>query len=276
MQPSPAVPDDFAAPRRPQEPKSRRFRTVRVVMALILREIGSRDSRSSLGFLWSIIEPVATVAILSIAFALFTRTPRLGTNFPLYYVTGIVPFHIYSQISNRVSGSIRFSRQLLGFPSVTVMDTLLARFLLNYFINIIVFIILSYGVLHYYDLRVNVQMPPVIEALVMAGALAIGIGTFNSVLFIMFPAYDYVWTMVSRPMMIASGVLILIEDLPDWLYNILWWNPAAHIVAEMRHGFYPFYDTNWVSPFYVFMVAGISFVLGLITLQKYVYDALDR
>ena len=276
MQPSPAVPDDFAAPRPPQEPKSRRFRTVRVVMALILREIGSRDSRSSLGFLWSIIEPVATVAILSIAFALFTRTPRLGTNFPLYYVTGIVPFHIYSQISNRVSGSIRFSRQLLGFPSVTVMDTLLARFLLNYFINIIVFIILSYGVLHYYDLRVNVQMPPVIEALVMAGALAIGIGTFNSVLFIMFPAYDYVWTMVSRPMMIASGVLILIEDLPDWLYNILWWNPAAHIVAMMRHGFYPFYDTNWVSPFYVFMVAGIAFVLGLITLQKYVYDALDR
>ena len=276
MQPSPAVPDDFAAPRPPQEPKSRRFRTVRVVMALILREIGSRDSRSSLGFLWSIIEPVATVAILSIAFSLFTRTPRLGTNFPLYYVTGIVPFHIYSQISNRVSGSIRFSRQLLGFPSVTVMDALLARFLLNYFINIIVFIILSYGVLHYYDLRVNVQLPPVIEALVMAGALAIGIGTFNSVLFIMFPAYDYVWTMVSRPMMIASGVLILIEDLPDWLYNILWWNPAAHIVAMMRHGFYPFYDTNWVSPFYVFMVAGIAFVLGLITLQKYVYDALDR
>ena len=275
MQQTTADPDDFAALRPPQEPKSRRFRTVRVVMALILREIGSRDSRSSLGFLWSIIDPVATVAILSIAFALFTHTPRLGTNFPLFYVTGIVPFHIYNQISNRVSGSIRFSRQLLGFPSVTVMDALIARFLLNYFINIIVFIILSYGVLHYYDLRVNVQLPPVIQSLVMAGALAIGIGTFNSVLVIMFPTYDYVWSMFSRPLMIASGVLILIEDLPDWLYRILWWNPAAHIVAEMRHGFYPFYDTSWVSPFYVFIVAGIAFVLGLITLQRYVYDALD-
>ncbi len=276
MQPTTADPVDFAPIRPPQEPKARRFRTVRVVMALILREIGSRDSRSSLGFLWSIINPIVTVVILSIVFSLFTRTPRLGTNFPLYYMTGIVPFHFYSQISKSVSGSIRFSRQLLGFPSVTVLDTLIARFLLNYFINIIVFIILSYTIIHYYDLRVSVELLPVIESLTMAGALAIGIGTFNSVLFVMFPAYENVWGMFSRPLMIASGVLILIEDLPDWLFNFLWWNPAAHIVAEMRHGFYPFYDTGWVSPFYVFMVSGITFVLGLLSLQRHVYDALDK
>ena len=276
MQPTTADPVDFAPIRPPQEPKTRRFRTVRVVMALILREIGSHDTRSSLGFLWSIIDPIATVAILSIAFSLFTRTPRLGTNFQLYYVTGVVPFHFYTQLSKSVSGSIRFSRQLLGFPSVTVLDTLFARFLLNYFINIIVFIILAYTVIHYYDLRVNVELLPVIESLTMAGALAIGIGTFNSVLFIMFPAYDNIWSLFNRPIMIASGVLMLIEDLPDWLFHILWWNPVAHIVAEMRNGFYPFYDTSWVSPFYVFMVSGIAFVLGLLSLQRHVYDALDK
>jgi capsular polysaccharide transport system permease protein len=119
-------------------------------------------------------------------------------------------------------------------------------------------------------------MPPVINSLVMAGALGLGIGTFNSVLFVMFPTYDYVWSMFNRPMMIASGVLILIDDLPDWLFHILWWNPIAHVVAEMRHGFYPFYDHGWVSPFYVYMVAAVAFMLGLISLQRYVYDALDR
>jgi capsular polysaccharide transport system permease protein len=276
MQETLADPDDLAPPRPAQVPKSRRFRTVRVILALILREIGSRDARSSLGFLWSIIDPIATVAILSIAFSLLTRTPRLGTNFPLYYVTGIVPFHIYTILSTRVSGSIRFSRQLLGFPSVTVIDALMARFFLNYFVNIIVFITVTYGVLHYYDLRVNVQLPAVINALAMAGALGLGIGTFNSVLFLVFPAYEHFWGMFSRPMMVASGVLILIEDLPDWLFHILWWNPAAHFVAEMRHGFYPFYDHGWVSPSYVYLVAASAFMLGLISLQHYVYDALDR
>lgn len=267
---------EIAPPRPAQEPKTRRFRTARVVLALMLREIGTRDSRSSLGFLWAIIDPIATVAILSVAFSLFTRAPRLGTSFPLYYVTGIVAFHIYSHNAKTVSGAIRFSRQLLGFPSVTVMDTLMARFLLNYLVHLIVFIVLSYGVVHYYDLRVNLQLLPVISALVMAGALALGIGTFNSVLFIRLPAYEYVWGMLTRPMTIASGVLILIEDLPDWLFNILWWNPAAHIVAEMRHGFYPFYDTRWVSPGYVYAVAAVALVFGLVNLQRNVYDVLDR
>lgn len=266
-----------APPLRPaQEPRSRRFRTARVVAALILREIGTRDSRSSLGFLWSIIDPIATVVILSVAFALFTRHPRLGTNFPLYYVTGIVAFHLYAQISKTVSSSIRFSRHLLGFPAVTVLDAMMARFILNLMIHVLVFIVLAYGVIFYYDLRVTVDLGPVMVAMSMAATLGLGIGAFNSVLFLMLPTYEYLWGMLNRPLTIASGVLILIDDLPDWLFNILWWNPAAHIVAEMRHGFYPFYDTRWVSPGYVYAIALVTLVFGLVTLQRQVYDVLDQ
>ena len=245
-------------------------------MALILREIGSRDNRSSLGFLWSVIDPIATVVLLSVAFSLFLHSPPLGTNFPLYYVTGILPFHLYSHVAGRVAGSVRFSRQLLGFPSVMVLDTMIARFLLNYLINIVVFIVLASGIILYYGLRLNLDAHAILLSLAMAGALAIGVGTFNSVLFILFPTYEHLWSMITRPMTIASGVLILIDDLPDWLFAILWWNPAAHVVAEMRHGFYPFYDTGWVSAFYVFTFAAVALVLGLVTLRRHVYDALDR
>jgi capsular polysaccharide transport system permease protein len=276
MQQTTADPSDLPEIRSAQVPKTRRFRTIRVILALILREIGSRESRSSLGFLWAIIDPIATVVILSLTFSLMTRTPRLGTNFPLFYVTGVVPFHIYSQISNRISGSIRFSRQLLGFPSVTVLDAMFARFILNFMIDILVFIVLAYGIITYYGLRVNIDYFPAITSIVMAGSLAMGVGTFNSVLFMMFPSYENLWSMFSRPMMIASGVLLLINDLPNYLFRYFWWNPAAHVVAEMRHAFYPSYDASFVSPGYVFLFSAIAFALGLISLKRYVYDALDR
>ena len=264
------------APSPPQEPKSRRFRTFRVVMALILREIGSQDSRSSLGFLWAVIDPIASVVILSLAFGLITKTPPLGSNFPMYYISGVVPFHIYSTIGNKVSGSIRFSRQLLGFPAVTVLDALFARALLNFLIDIVVFIILCYGVIHYYGLRVNLDLEPIMLGITMAAALGVAIGTFNSVLFQLMPAYENLWSLFNRPMMIASGALIMISDLPTWLFHILWWNPAAHIVAEVRHGFYPTFNASWASPAYVWLICGITFAIGLITLQRLVYDALDR
>ena len=264
------------APARAQEPKGRRFRTFRVVSALIMREIGSHDSRSSLGFLWAIIDPIATVVILSLAFGLITKTPPLGTNFPLFYITGIVPFHIYTSISGKVSGSVRFSRQLLGFPAVTVLDALFARFILNSMIEALVFAALSAGVIYYYDLRVTLDISSVLLGLTLAALLGLAVGTFNSVLFLMSPAYDNLWSMFSRPMVISSGALILISDLPMWLFHILWWNPAAHVVAIVRHGFFSYYDDNWASASYVLLFCGITFVIGLITLQRYVYDALDK
>jgi capsular polysaccharide transport system permease protein len=217
-----AEPADFTPAPPPQEPKSRRFRTARVVLALILREIGSHDSRSSIGFLWSIIEPILTVIVLTMAFSLLTRNPRLGTNFPLYYVSGMVSFHIYAQVCAKVAGSVKFSRTLLGFPSVTVLDTL------------------------------------------------------NSVLFLMWPLYDSIWGVFSRPMVVSSGALILIDDLPTWLFHILWWNPMAHMVAEVRRGFYPTYDAPWVSIPYVLLFCGITFMVGLVMLQRKVYDVLDK
>jgi capsular polysaccharide transport system permease protein len=264
-----------ASLRPAQEPRTRRFRMARVVLALMLREIGASDARTSLGFLWSILDPIATVAILSVAFSLLTREPRLGTNFALFYVTGTVVFHLFSQVARSVAVAIRFSRNLLDFPAVAVIDALLARFLLNFLIHLIVFIVLSAGVILLYDLRVNLDIGPILVALAMAAALGMGIGTFNAVMFNLVPAYEFFWGMLNRPLMIASGVLVLIEDLPTWIFDLLWWNPAAHIVAEMRHGFYPFYDTSWVSSPYVFLVAGVTLAFGLVGLKRMVHEALE-
>ena len=276
MQPSPAEMPDTPTFAPAQVPKTRRFKTLRVVGALIIREIASRDSRTSLGFLWSLIDPIGTVIILSFAFSILLRNPRLGTNFPLYYVTGVVPFHMYSQLSGKISSSIRYSRQLLGFPTVTILDAIFARFALNATIHVLVFVVLSSVVVWWNDLNVNVNVPLVALSLSMAAALALGIGAFNSVLFVAYPGYENFWSMFNRPMLLASGVMILIEDLPDYYFHILWWNPIAAVVATMRAAFYPNYDISWTSPLYTFSIAALAFALGLVMLRSFVHDALDR
>jgi capsular polysaccharide transport system permease protein len=258
-----------------QVPRRRRFRTLRVVFALILRETGSRDTRNSLGFLWNLIDPIATIAMLSIMFSIISRSARLGTSFQLYYVTGVVPFHLYQALASRVAGSVRFSRNLLGFPSVTILDALLARFLLISFTNILVFVILLAIVNQYYDLRIHPDVGAILLALAMAMAFGLGVGTLNAVLFIASPTYESVFNIVTRPLMLASGVLFLLNDLPDQVFFYLKWNPCAHFVGELRHAFYPEYDASFVSPGFVFLVSGICFTLGLVGLRRYVVDALE-
>lgn len=260
----------------PQQPRSRHFRTFRVIMALILRETGSRESRTSLGFLWTFIDPLITVVILSIIFSFIQRTPPLGTSFELYYVTGVIPFHLYSHIAGRVAGSVRFSSNLLTFPSVTIVDVLVSRFLLNAFTNTLVFLIAAYGTIAFFDLSERPDIYGVMSSLGMAAALGLGVGTMNSVLFLWSSAYASLWGYMSRPLMVLSGVMIPIHEMPTEIYDVLKWIPMTHFITEMRASFFPSLDDRFVSPSYVLVIAVVTFVIGLLGLHRYVFDFLER
>jgi len=55
----------------------------------------------------------------------------------------------------------------------------------------------------------------------------------------------------------------------------LWYNPLVHIVGLMRRGFYPTYDATYVSVTYVFGVALVTLVFGLIFLKRYHREILN-
>lgn len=259
-----------------QPPKSRRFKFLRVATALMMREIASTDSRVSLGFLWQFIEPVATITVMTLVFQMMTRSPPLGTNFPLFYVTGLLPFQVFMVVGNKVSSAVRFSRPLLEFPAVNILDAIAARFVLNFVIECSVFVILVVLVVWTYQLRVTIDIPMAAASLALGGLLALGIGTFNSVLFLAFPLYEIVWGVVTRPLMLLSGVLFLYEGLPTFVQTWLIWNPLIHVVAIMRGAFYPGADTSYVNVMYVVMISLVTLALGLVMLKRFFRDALER
>lgn len=270
-----AAPQD-RPPRPAQQPRGRRFKTLRVTTALMMREIASTDSRTSLGFLWQFIEPVATIALMTLFFQMMTRTPPLGTNYPLFYVTGVLPFQMFTVLSNKISSALRFSRPLLGFPSVSVLDAIAARFILNFVIEGFVFITLAAGIIWAYDLHIVVDVPMAAGSLLLAAGLALGIGTFNSVLFVALPVYETMYGVISRPLMLVSGVLFLTDSMPEPIKSWILWNPVTHPVSMMRAAFFAGADRSHIDPFYVILIALVTFTLGLVTLRRYFRDAMDR
>lgn len=268
-----SAPESEFAP--PQIPKTRRFKSLRVILALMLRELESSESRSSLGFLWTFLEPVATIALMSVVFGLVSRTPPIGTNFPLYYLTGVAPFGLYMALANKSAAALRASRSLLGFPAVKPIDAIIARALLNFVIEVLVFLILAAIIIYFWSLRPHIQPIIVIEALLLAAMWGLSVGCFNAVFFLMVPAYATLWTVVNRPLMLASGVLIPISSIPEPYATYLWWNPIAHPVELMRAAFYSEVTPTHASPLYVILMSLGAFTFGMVMLHRYVRDAMD-
>lgn len=243
--------------------------TGRTILALVLREMTTRYGRSPGGYLWAILEPVGSILLLSIAFALIARHPPLGTSFLLYFATGMLPFSLYTNLDNSVSRSLSFSKPLLMYPAVRWIDAILARFLLNTLTKLVIIAIVLSGTLLLTETRTVLDFRPILAALGMAALLGLGMGLLNCALDGLFPAWDMIWAIATRPLFLASGVILLYEDLPPTIQAILWWNPLLHITGEMRSGFYPMYTAAYVSIGYVSGIALGLMVLGLLLVRRY-------
>ena len=253
----------------------RPFATSRATTALILREMSSTYGRTPLGYLWAVLEPVVGIALLTAIFSLGFKSPPLGTNFAIFYASGLIPFMMYMDISGKVMDSLRFSQRLLIYPRVTFMDALMARFILNLLTQLMVAYFLFTGMVMFLDTRTSPDLIKIATGLVMAAALALGIGSLNCFLTGMIPSWLRVWAILNRPLFLISCIFFVYETVPEPYRSILWYNPLVHVVGQMRSGFYPYYDAPYVSLEYVFGISLICFALGTVLLRRYARDILQ-
>lgn len=251
------------------------FVTVRVIGALILREMAGSNGRAIGGYFWVIAEPVLGVMLLTAIFSLGFRSPPIGTNFPIFYATGLLPFFMFMDISNKTAQSINFSRQLLGYRRVTFLDAILARAILAALTQLMVGFIVFTAILVMYETRTILNIPSILLSYSMAIAAALSIGAMNAVIMSFFPIWQRVWGILTRPLILVSGVIFLPWTFPEPIRGYLWYNPLIHVTGEMRRAFYYSYDGSYVSPIYVFAVSIVIGSVSLLFLRRYHREILE-
>ena len=255
---------------------NRRFATLRAVMALMIREMATRYGRSPGGYAWALLEPLGGVIILSVGMAIIVRTPPLGNSFVLFFATGFLPFQVYQNLSNNVARSINFSRALLFYPAVTWVDAVIARFVLNTLTDVLAMLILITGILSVIDTSTLLDIGPILMSLGLAILVGLGVGMLNCVIFGLFPVWMQVWSIVTRPLFLISGVIFLYDDMPAFAQDILWYNPLVHVTGLMRQGFYPTYRGDYISEAYVLTVALVCLFLGIVLMGRHHRDILNN
>lgn len=252
-----------------------RFATITTIAALMLREMSSTYGRNPGGYLWVILEPVLGIMLLTAAFSLVMRSPPLGSSFAIFYATGLVPFFVFNGVTSAVGNALGYSKQLLSYPRVTFVDALLARLILNTLTQFMSGFIILTVLMTVQDEQTSLDMFKISLAMLMAVVLGGGIGTLNCYLITRFPIWRSVWSVITRPLLLFSGVLLLPESIPEPFQGYLWYNPIAHVVSKMRTGFYPYYGGEWISPAYVFGVGLTCGLVGLMFLRRYYRDVLE-
>lgn len=249
---------------------------LRVIGALMVRDMGSRFGRASGGYMWAILEPLGGILLLSLAFGLALRNPPLGTSFMLFYATGVVPFSMFNMLSKSVGGAVQSNKGLLSYPVVSLLDAVFAKVALNFVTSLLVATLILGGIITFNGLHVNLDIASALLSVSLAALLGTGIGALNCVLFGFFPTWKNFWGVLTRPLFLLSGVFFTFESVPPAFQKILWWNPLVHVVGLMRAGFYGSYDAGYVSIPYVLGIALATFVLGSYLMRRHASALIEQ
>lgn len=249
-------------------PKARAPSARRAIAALILREMETSFGRSPGGYLWAVAEPLAAIALLSLAFSLAFHAPALGSSFALFYASGYLPYMLWLDASGRVAQALRQARPLLNYPAIGALDALIARFILAVLTHLVVISLVLGGLLALVGVSGHLRLPLLLEGLALAAALAFGTGVLNCALTQLWPLWDRIWQILTRPLFLISAVFFLPERMlapfDDWLM----WNPLIHAAGLVRAGLYAGYDAPGISPAYGFGLALGLAALGLLVLRR--------
>lgn len=232
---------------------------------LVKKGIKLKYRRSYLGILWSMLEPLLTMIVLTIVFGtLYGNTDR---TFPVYILSGRLLYSFYSSATKTTLKSIRSNSAMIKKVYVPKYLYPLSSVLYNYIIFLISMIVLAVvaAVLGVEPTLYLLQAP---VALIILFFLSYGSGMFLATIGVFFRDVEYLWSVGLMLIMYTCAIFYYPSKLlkSGWAW-ILKFNPLYCIIQIFRSAIFgkPMY------PPYVLYAVGFSVmitIVGVICFRK--------
>lgn len=235
-----------------------------VVFALFLRELKTRFGSYKFGYAWLLIEPMAHVILLSLAFSFVRDRALFGIDLPVFIVTGIIPFLMFKNIALRVMDGVDANRALFAYRQIKPMDDFMARTLLDAFLTVAVYALILVG-MAWVGLDVPLADPfSLIFLMAILVLMGLGLGMILSVFTHFMPEAKTLVRIAFLPLYLLSGIIFPIAAIPREYLPILLWNPLMHAIDLMRGAFFDTYRVlPEISLLFVVMATLVLLFFGL-------------
>ncbi len=236
---------------------------LRVLNALMLRDMRTRFAGSYWGYLVQVLWPVSHMFIVATAMVMRKVPPPFGDSAMIFAATGAVPALAFQYISREMMKSVMKNKPLTYYPQVRGLDVMFSNVLVEVvgsFLGIMVIMIILFAL----GLDpIPVDVTTAICGYLCAIALGIGVGTVNVAIIQVFPGWLLGYIGVGILLYMLSGVIFLASDFPERIYYYLKWNPVLQLVEWVRLGYDPSLPIT-IDYVYLFLWICGSLSLGLI------------
>ena len=232
---------------------------------LVSRDIKIKYRRSVLGVLWTVLNPLLMMVILSIVFSNIFKFDV--ENFPLYVLSGQVIFNFYNDATTSSMTSILSNGSLIKKVYVPKYLFVLSR-VVSSFINLmasfsalLIMMIVSRVELHW-------EMILSIIPLTMIVGFSLGIGLVLAALTVRFRDIMHLYAVFTTGLMYLTPVIYPMSILTEAIERIVMLNPLTNYLLMFRDVMFYATMPSFGSVFLGIIEMVLALVLGLLVFYK--------
>ena len=211
-----------------------------LIIQLVRRDIVSRYKRSFLGILWTMLNPLGTMIVMSIV---FSRLFEMRGAYPAFILTNLVAFNFFSQTTTVALGSMLWGSEL--FQRIYLPRTAFVLSTIGTGIVNILFSLVPLAIIFIFTktpVKETIILLPV--AILFLAAFALGFSLILSAFVVFFPDIAEMYPIVLTAWMYLTPIIYPEEMLADvlggWLLRL---NPLYRLIRFFRlvtfDGLYP-------------------------------------
>lgn len=207
-----------------------------LLLELVKKDIKLKYRRSYMGYVWTLLEPLLTMFVLTIVFSkLQGRDEKF---FPVYVLTGRLLYTFFSNSTKAAMKSIRHNGAMIKKVYVPKYIYPMATILSNYVIFLLSLIVLVI-------VAAVLGMPPTYRMLyafiplLLILILCMGVGMILSTFSVFFRDLEYLWSVFLMLIMYGSAIFYNIDTVIrrgyEWIFRI---NPLYLLILNFRDAIY--------------------------------------
>ncbi len=243
-----------------------------LIALFVRRDFVSRYKQTILGPLWLIIQPVMNSLVFTVIFGNRAGLPTDGLPQMLFYLSGTVLWHYFSNCLTGTSQTFISNAHLFGkvyFPRLVTPISIVISNLITLAIQFVLFMVFW---LFFYSRGADIYFTSWALALpllvlLMAG-LGLGFGIIISSLTTKYRDLNYLVGFGVSLWMYATPIIYPVSSIPEkwrWVAEI---NPISPIVETFRAGFLGAGSASWLRLGYSFAFMLVVLFVGVVIFNR--------
>lgn len=204
-----------------------------LLFELVKKNIKLKYRRSYLGILWTLVEPLLTMIVLTLVFGtLFGKDDR---TYPVYILCGRLLYSFFSSASKAglkaVSGNAAMIKKVYVPKYIYVVAAIISNF-----VTFVISLVVLVGVAAVLRVEPTWHIVEGLIPLVILFVMTLGIGLILATLNVFFRDIEYIWSVLTMLIMYASAIFYTTERVINtgngWVFNV---NPIYMCIANFRN-----------------------------------------